>query len=250
VCKWVALVLLSLLLAGACEKRDQAAQGGGPREGSGSTGTQSPGSEVPPTPAEGEVLPTREITLRRETAPPATGPARDGKPLPAAAGPAPAGGMAAALLPLGGPALLPEDFRIGPLEDRLTAGGAEQKILKAAAGFLDALVSGTFAEAIVLPEKRPDLRRSLAYYIEEGLVPATYRLGAIYLEQGPSTPESASLNLRLYGSPGVAEGEMYLSLREGTWYVTDIQAGFPFLGEPYARETEKFVPSVYGWRLQ
>lgn len=231
--KWVALLLLTLLLAGACARRGRAEDGAGARDGG--AGRASPG---------GEVLPTREITLRRQGDPAAPATPPDAK------GPAASGGPAARLLPLRGPAVIPEDFRVGPLEDRLSPAATEQKILKASESFLEALASGRFEAETVLPENREELRRSLGYYIAEGLVPTGYRLGAIFFEEGPALPGSAWMNLRLYGSPGIAEGEMYLAASEGRWYIADIQADFQLLGQPYAQETKKFVPSVYGWRLQ
>lgn len=231
--KWVALLLLTLLLAGACARRGRAEDGAEARDGG--AGRASSG---------GEVLPTREITLQRENAPGARAASAGAKEPP------PPGGPAARLLPLRGPAVLPEDFRVGPLEDRLSPGGTEQQILKASESFLEALASGRFEQEAVLPESREELGRSLGYYIEEGLVPTGYRLGRIFFEEAPAPPESAWMNLRLYGSAGIAEGEMYLAASGGRWYVADIQAAFTQLREPYAQETERFVPSVYGWRLQ
>jgi hypothetical protein len=191
------------------------------------------------------VVPSREITLQRA----------------AEARPGAVVGERARLLPLPSPPRLPEDFRIGPLADRLAPGGtAERQILSVSSRLLEGLVAGKVTEPAILAEARLDLGRSLQYYIDQGLIPRDFRLGAIYFEQDTtadgSTARSASaagtawLNVRLFGTPGVAEGELYLSTSGGEWYVSDLQVGFPLLAEPYERSSEKYMPSVYGWRLQ
>ncbi|MBN1836115.1 MAG: hypothetical protein JW820_09715 [Spirochaetales bacterium] len=249
--KWVALLLMSLLLAGACAKRGPTGRGGAPgdspegaaRPTEAAARTATGGSDRAGTPEGGEVLPRREITLQKSNEPGAGEPGDS-------PGPAAPGGPEGRLLPLRGSAVLPEDFRIGPLEDRLAPSGAKQQILGVAASFLETLGDGSFPTDAVLPEGREELRRSLAYYIEQDLVPVRYRLGTIDFPEEAQDAESACLNLRLYGSPGIAEGELYLSVFAGRWYVADVQAGFPFLREPYEKKDQTFTPSVYGWRLQ
>jgi hypothetical protein len=288
--KWVALLLLLLLLflAGACERRRP---GGGSqpaveprptagrenprtggtavREDGAGTGPEAKVRGTKKAPSDGDVVPSREITLQKE--PEAGSPA------------APAGGGAQGpLVSLRGPAQLPEDFRIGPLTDLLAPGNNERKVLRVSTSFLEGLVAGKIVEEAVLPENRVEMRRSLQYYVDQGLVPQHFRFGSIYLNQetgglgrradsdapgtsgtetadtafggaasaGKASAGTAWMNIRLFGSPGVAEGELYLTESEGKWYVSDIQVGFPFLGEAYERDTEKFIPSVYGWRLQ
>ena len=93
---------------------------------------------------------------------------------------------------------LPEDFRIGPLTDQLTPGSTERRILKVSTSFMEGLSAGAIVEEAVLPEAREELRRSLQYYIDQGLLPRQYRFGAIYLDQetGALTPDGAKVASR------------------------------------------------------
>jgi len=113
--------------------------------------------------------------------------------------------------------------------------------------FLDGLAAGRLEEEVLLPEDRQELARSLEYYLDLGLRPKRFRLGTVYFDR---PAEAAWLNIRLFGAPGVAEGELYLAASGGRWYVSDIQTGFALLAEPYVGRTEKYIPSAYGWRLQ
>jgi hypothetical protein len=257
--KWVALPLLLLLLTAGCERRGRGtgeeAAAGPPAtaeahtaaEASGDAGQRARSRETAGSraPEAGEVVPSREITLQREPE------SRPEKP----------GGAAAQLLPLESPTRLPEDVRIGPLTDLLTpAGAAERQIVRVANRVLEGLSAGKVIEQALLPDVRDDLGRSLQYSIDQGLIPRNFRLGAIYFEEdtaayategGPARPAgTAWLNVRLFGDPGAAEGELYLSSSGGEWYVSDLQVAFPLLAEPYERSGEKYIPSVYGWRLQ
>ena len=124
--------------------------------------------------------------------------------------------------------------------------------------FLDGLAAGRLEEEVLLPEDRQELARSLQYHLDLGLRPKRFRLGTVYFDHPASessagtqpAAEAAWLNIRLFGAPGVAEGELYLAASGGRWYVSDIQTGFALLAEPYVGRTEKYIPSAYGWRLQ
>jgi len=149
--------------------------------------------------------------------------------------------------------LLPEDFDIGPLADRL-AGSRPQRLARAAAlRFLDGLAVGKVPAAELLPERREELERSLQYYLDRKLLPSRYRLGPL-IELGDG---GLRCRLRLFGSgaagfapgnspdstPGTSAGELYLSYAEERWYVADAQVGLAALGEPAPRRQEKYVPS-------
>jgi hypothetical protein len=135
--------------------------------------------------------------------------------------------------------LLPEDFDIGPLADRL-GGSRPQRLARAAAvRFLAGLAGGKVPGAEILPERREELERSLQYYLDRRLLPSRYRLGPfVELEDG-----SLRCRVRLFGDPGAGTGELYLSQADEKWYVADAQVGLAALGVPAARRGEKFVPS-------
>jgi len=149
--------------------------------------------------------------------------------------------------------LLPEDFDIGPLADRLGGSRTERLARAAAARFLSGLAGGKVPGAEILPERREELERSLQYYLDRKLLPSRYRLGPfVELEDG-----GLRCRLRLFGggaagsapgsspgsTPGSGSGELYLGSAEGKWYVTDVQVGLATLGVAAPRRAEKFVPT-------
>lgn len=136
------------------------------------------------------------------------------------------------------PPLLPADFELGPLADRLGAGRQEREALNTVERFLSGLAAAKVPEEDLLPERRQELARSLQYYLDQGLVPSSHRLGA--LEAGES---EARVELRLFDADGACVGEAYLIRAEGRWFLSDLQAGFPLLAQPYARRQGKYVPS-------
>jgi hypothetical protein len=135
--------------------------------------------------------------------------------------------------------LLPEDFEIGPLADRL-GGSREQRLAReAAARFLSGLAAGKAPAAEILPERREELAGSLQYYLDRRLLPSRYRLGPfIELEDG-----GLRCRVRLFGDPGWGTGELYFAGVEGKWYLTDVQVALPSLGVAAPPRREKFVPS-------
>jgi hypothetical protein len=153
--------------------------------------------------------------------------------------------------------VLPEDFKIGPLAELVELDRNSREMVSAASRFLDALREGTVPVDLLLAGVREELSRSIDYYLEQDLSPLNYRLGAITTDpaskadqSSPALQQTAWMNVRLFGSPGVAEGEMYLQRSGGRWYVSDLQINFEELGQSYAPEQEKYYPSTYGWGIE
>jgi hypothetical protein len=229
VTKWpLAVLVLLSALAASCSRSREAAPSGAAR-------SQQRQAAAEPS---GQVRPSREITLQ---------PQRPSAAEPAATA---ATGQEQRVLPLPGPAVLPEDFRIGPLEDPLSADAGKRGILTVAEAFLRGLESGKVASETLLPERRAELERSLSYYLEQKLIPQGHRLGVLSIHRPADGQATAWMNLRLLGSPGTSAGELYLSEQQGRWYVSDIQIGFETLAEAAEGPKQKFVPPAYGWRLQ
>ena len=136
-------------------------------------------------------------------------------------------------------AVLPEDFEIGPLGEGLSGSRAQRLARATAARFLSGLAAGKVPAGEILPERREELARSLQYYLDRKLLPRRYRLGPfLELEDG-----GLRCRVRLFGDPGSASGELYLSKAEGAWYVADAQVGLLSLSAAPPPRPEKFVPS-------
>lgn len=154
---------------------------------------------------------------------------------------------------------LPEDFKIGALEDILAGSKDRQELISVVHRFFNSLAQGRIDSDSILRADRERICRSLAYYVERNIVPETYRLGRIAMPEeagnsadridGDYSPQDeARLNIRLFGKDGVSEGELYLAKADGRWYIADIQISFELLNRAYVRQEEEFVPSLYGWR--
>jgi hypothetical protein len=206
-------------------------------------------SAAPEQTAEGEagaVLSKREITLTKA--------APGQQPQPATAQQS----EEQRLLLLESVQILPEDFKIGPLADLVGIDRSSHEMISVATRFLNALQEGTVDGQSLHAEVREELTTSIRYYLERDLIPVNYRIGAITTESSAETDQQQSLpqshtawmNLRLFGSPGVSEGELYLERSGGRWYVSDLQLDFEAMGEQYEREQEQYYPSTYGWGIQ
>jgi hypothetical protein len=198
---------------------------------------QAPGAPAGQRPAAAAVQPSKELTLRKQ--PPA--PARPSAP------PIP---LDQTLPALPYPSLLPEDFDLGPLADRIGGSRDERQAAEAADRFLTGLASGKVPSDDLASDRRDELTASLAYYLDQGLRPVRHRLGSLTLENDEKGERSAQIKVLLRGDPGSTSGELYLSRLEGRWYITDVQIGLALLNQPAARREGKFLPSGYNERLE
>jgi hypothetical protein len=161
------------------------------------------------------------------------------------------------LLTLESAGVLPEDFKIGPLADLVGVDRNTLEMISVTTRFLNALQDGKVSAETLQKNVREELTQSIGYYLHRELIPTTYRIGAITTESGaddqntsPQLNHTAWLNIRLFGSPGVCDGELYLERSAGRWYVSDLQINFEMMNQDYVREQEKYYPSSYGWGIQ
>jgi hypothetical protein len=237
--KWLSTFLLILILGTVACARDEKPKDQPP-------GEPAPAPEQAVDRGAGEVVSKQEITLT-EAAPPA-------QPQLATARQS----EQQRLLALESVQVLPEDFEIGPLADLAGVSRSTQEMISVSTRFLDALQQGLVAEESLHAEVREELATSVRYYLERDLIPVTYRIGAITTESYAEEEEQTSLleqrtawmNLRLFGSPGVTAGELYLERSGGRWYISDLQIDFERMGQKYVREQEQYYPSTYGWGIQ
>jgi hypothetical protein len=235
---WSLLLLILLLCIVACTRarKDQ------PEARS----IAEPAPEKAVESTEGEVISKREITLT-QTAP-------EQEPQLAAVQQS----EQQKLLTLESLPILPEDFKIGPLADLVGVDRNILEMISVSTRFLNALQDGTIDRQSLHEAVREELTTSIRYYLDRDRIPVTYRIGAITMEsssedeQEPSALQGriAWMNVRLFGSPGVSEGELYLERSGGRWYVSDLQIDFEEMGQEYVREQEQYYPTIYGWGIQ
>nr|MQY76048.1 hypothetical protein [Spirochaeta sp.] len=72
--------------------------------------------------------------------------------------------------------IIPEDFKIGPLQDSLDPGNKKALTL-IMEQFLKSLTMGEIEEDLLIPSDRTELSRFLGYHIGRGLIPRSYRFG-------------------------------------------------------------------------
>ncbi|MGA2478741.1 MAG: hypothetical protein ABSG63_08340, partial [Spirochaetia bacterium] len=100
---------------------------------------------------------------------------------------------------------MPEDFKIGPLADEHGGSADEQAAVGTAEKFLSRLVKGSVDKSLIAPESKTTLSDMLAYGLQQGNTPASFRLGSAKTrDDGEITA-----TVRLFGTAGTSEGEIY-----------------------------------------
>jgi hypothetical protein len=139
---------------------------------------------------------------------------------------------------------LPEDFEIGPLGAARLLGDDERAAYDAAASLLDAFARGRVDRMGFAADSRDALAGMIAFALEQGDLPAAWRLGP---------PRSAGselvANLRLLGTDGSAEGELYVRSESGSLLVSDLQIDPARMRVRRERSGRTFFPSPYRWLL-
>ncbi len=137
--------------------------------------------------------------------------------------------------------VLPEDFEIGPLQNRFSERRDEAAVFRVVTGFFNQLKNGEIEQTAVHPDWRSHVDRFLWYYIRDNTLPEYIRIGSIMVNES-----SARANIRLLKDDGRTEGEVFLEVIEDEWSIKDIQADFSKLNQDYVRE-EQFEPETYRW---
>jgi hypothetical protein len=141
--------------------------------------------------------------------------------------------------------IMPEDFKIGALQDGVTSSRDFLQGLGCAGNFLDSVVKKKVDYAFVEPTIAAEIKSVIAYPMAQGYVPQRYRIGKMAFEG----ENELRANIRLYRDPGVTEGELYLKKSDAGWKVSDLQAGFTLLARPYVKPGEPFLPGSYKFLL-
>jgi hypothetical protein len=146
----------------------------------------------------------------------------------------------------GQPGILPEDFKIGPLGTSRTGNADRDAAWNEASQFLTRLVAGTVDRQSMTPDARETLGDTLAYGLEQGYAPTSFRLGSPKEETGGEL----AVNVRLFGADSSSEGEIYLARADDRWLVEDMQVNLADLAVPSEVSPERFLPSPYRWLLE
>jgi len=149
------------------------------------------------------------------------------------------------LLPLKtGGNIYPQDFKIGILEPEFGISKADKNILLNIKTFLKGLQKGIVDKKTVFHEDYDSIKRLSVYYFNKASQFKSYRIGNIN-----STGENTvTVNCRLFGSPGTAEGQLYLKRRGSKWLITDVQIDIKQITK--VRKKETFVPNSYSWIME
>lgn len=142
--------------------------------------------------------------------------------------------------------LMPEDFKIGPLQDGVSATRDYIRAIGTIRAFLDGLAKKKIDDALVIPAVRAEIKSVISYPLSQGYVPERYRIGKISFERD----DEIRAGLRLYRGEGITTGEIYVKKIEDAWLVKDLQAGFTLLAKKYEKSKEPFVPGSYRFLLK
>ena len=142
--------------------------------------------------------------------------------------------------------IMPEDFKIGPLGDGRTEKTDESRALAAASAFLDRLVAGSVDKKLLTPESQDAVFDALTFGLHQGNIPTAYRLGS------PKTRDDGEVTaaVRLFGSQGTSEGQIYVAASGSQWLVADLQLNLAQLSVKQEKPKEKFFPLDYRWLLE
>lgn len=118
-----------------------------------------------------------------------------------------------------GERIFPEDFKIGLLQNNITADEQTSAIIKTADAFLKSIIDESPDYNLVTSDKRGFIERNILYQLGQQ-TPKAFRLGLINTAAMP--PRAA---VRFEIADGYAEGEIYF-IMENSWKVFDFHMNF------------------------
>ena len=138
--------------------------------------------------------------------------------------------------------IVPDDFLIGPLQDLNDQNAIDRSVIKTVEEFCAALMAGRLLTDRIDEINRTLLGFSLSYFLDNDILPRSYRLGVIDF----SNPEECRVPVRLLSDNGSAEGEFYLEKKNEVWLISDIQVNLQNLQrENKEGKGDKFKPNKY-----
>jgi len=143
-------------------------------------------------------------------------------------------------------AILPEDFKIGPLGDDRGGSSDQGKAMETADKFLSRLVAGSVERSMLASENQDAVAEALSFGLENGDTPTGFRVGK------PRSREDGEVTaaVRLFGHDSSSEGEIYVAKSGSQWLVSDLQLNLAQLSVKTEKPKEKFLPLDYRWLLE
>ncbi|WP_455382950.1 hypothetical protein [Salinispira pacifica] len=121
--------------------------------------------------------------------------------------------------------VVPDDSRIGPLQNRYVTDAETRSIYRLVDRFLAALAADRVEAEAILPDNRPFVLRRMSADLSAGHLPESWRIGQILF------PDDLTAHLRVLiaGNPGSAAGDIYVEKSAGQWYISGVQVDFTLL---------------------
>jgi hypothetical protein len=142
--------------------------------------------------------------------------------------------------------ILPEDFKIGPLGDAREGTDDTDGAIAVADAFLASVVSGKVDSRLLAAESQKTVSDTVSFGLRQGYTPKSFRVGA------PKVRDNGEITatVRLFGTDGTSEGEIYMSRAGKAWLVSDLQLSMAQMAVKKEKPKEKFFPSTYRWLLE
>jgi len=142
--------------------------------------------------------------------------------------------------------LYPVDYKIGPLQELTGKDKEQQSLISIITRFFNALIKGNVEKELLYKENATTLLGFLNFNLKNQKDKLTrFRIGKIDIKT-----EAAQVNIRLYSSKGVTEGEIFFINTENTWLISDLQVNFELLAVEHKESADKFLPGTYYWMLK
>ncbi len=143
--------------------------------------------------------------------------------------------------------IIPEDFKIGELQDIKTENYRNKKIIKTIENFFKELKKGQIDYNLIHPGSKLLINESFEKYIEFEAIPDYVRIGKINIKNN----SRASINVRFYLDDGITDGQIIIEYmpqnKDNKWVISDIQTDLMKLFDEYKKPEDKFQPSTYNF---
>lgn len=140
--------------------------------------------------------------------------------------------------------IYPQDFKIGKLEPEIGIPRTDKNIVLTIKTFLNSLQRGKVDRVTIDPEDFDSIKKISTYYFNKANRFNSFRIGSI----NSTGMDTVTVNCRLFGSPGTAEGQIYLKRKANKWLITNVQINIKQITKP--RKKELFIPNSYSWIME